>query len=151
MILCTCPIYHVRLNPEEKIRSTCKIKLWCPLWFSLYFSSNTLVPAPCIPRFFARLYIVACLSQRRGEHARTPHAHHTHSCAASSGMATTTPIAQTPEFVEDRFGEAINAREQGVLPQLAVSGGFGPPDLCWMRKITLDRAGDDDVDAEPQG
>ena len=63
----------------------------------------------------------------------------------------TTPIAQTPEFVEVRFGEAINAREQGVLPQLAAYGGFGPPDLCWMRKIELDRVGNDDVDAEPQG
>ena len=66
-------------------------------------------------------------------------------------MATTTPIANTPEFVEERFGESINAREQGVLPHLAATGGFGPPDLCWIRKVTLDGSGNDDLDAEPQG
>lgn len=64
---------------------------------------------------------------------------------------TTTPISHTPEFVEERFGEAINAREQVVLPHLAASGGFGPPDLCWIRKAVLDGTGSDDLDAEPQG
>jgi hypothetical protein len=30
----------------------------------------------------------------------------------------TTPISHTPEFVEERFGESINAREQAGLHSL---------------------------------
>jgi len=64
---------------------------------------------------------------------------------------STTPIRDTCEFLEERFGEAINAREQGVLPYLATYGGLGPPDLCWIRKAQLDGAGNDDERAKPQG
>ena len=46
-----------------------------------------------------------------------------------------TPISNTREFIEENFGEAIDMREQLVLPHLAASGGLGPPDLCWIRKV----------------
>jgi len=38
-----------------------------------------------------------------------------------------------------------------VLPHLAECGGFGPPDLCWIRKAAVVGTGDDDADADPQG
>ena len=88
-------------------------------------------------------------------HAGAPRRTDVRSSASSvspGAMSTrTTPISHTREFVEERFGEAINVREQCVLPHLAAHGGFGPPDLCWLRKCEVDGAGGDDVNAEPQG
>lgn len=66
-------------------------------------------------------------------------------------MGKTTPISETREFIEERFGEAINAREQATLPHLSRHGGLGPPDLCWVRKATVDKHGRDDEDVDPQG
>jgi len=64
---------------------------------------------------------------------------------------STSPVSNTREFLEERFGEAIDARGRGVLPHLATYGGLGPPDLCWIRKVNLDDMGNDDEHAKPQG
>ena len=49
-------------------------------------------------------------------------------------------IAGVEEYVEQTFGEAVQARDLATA-HCAREGGLGPPDLCWIRKARADGRG----------
>lgn len=54
------------------------------------------------------------------------------------------PLAGVEERVEERLGEALEARDDQVA-LVAREGGLGPPDLVWLCKLP------EDGHCEPQG
>lgn len=41
-------------------------------------------------------------------------------------------IRNTPEVIEQFFGDTIHSRD-AVVKRLGFEEGMGPPDLCWLR------------------
>lgn len=57
-------------------------------------------------------------------------------------------LRDTPERIEQHFGEAVLARDDAIK-RLGRKEGIGPPDLCWVRKYATNTLGF--RTGEPQG